>query len=79
MNKQGDLTYTFHDTMGEGGKYELETEVHTSTHLPVPLFSVDKLYATGDWDFLLRDSKRGGPAFVMYGKDDTIVHNIPLE
>ena len=60
MSKHGDLKYTMHDTIGKGGEYEMISEIYTSQHLLVPLFSVDKLYQTGDWDFLLRDSKRGG-------------------
>jgi hypothetical protein len=54
-------------------------EVHTSTQLPVPLFPVDKLYQTGNWDFLLRDDKRGGPVFIKYDNANQPTNSIPLE
>ena len=79
MSKRGDILYTLRDTLGEGGEYKISTHVHTSPTLPVPLFSVDKLFHTGDWDFLLRDSKRGGPAFIKYNKNNTPTNCIPLE
>ena len=60
MSKCGDIIYTLPDTIGEGGEVKLINETHTSQHLPVPLFPVDKLYQTGEWDLLLRDTKRGG-------------------
>ena len=57
----------------------IEKDVHTSSVLPVPLFSFDDMYATGKWDFCMRDESRGGPAFVKYGNNGEIEHNVPLE
>ena len=60
------------------GKCEMVKDVHTSTAVPVPLFSFDDMYATGDWDFLMRDESRGGAAFIKYGDKGEQKHNIPL-
>ena len=79
MSKQGNILYTMHDTIGGGGEFKMINEVHTSTQLPVPLFPVDKLYQTGDWDFLLRDDKRGGPVFIKYDNANQPTNSIPLE
>ena len=86
MSKQGVLKYTFTDSMKGGGMeqkqfgiLEMENEVHTSKHLPVPLFSFDKMYSTGDWDFLMRSEERGGPSFVKYGGEGEKISEIPLQ
>ena len=78
MSKHGDMLYTLPDTLGEGGEFKMVSEIHTSHNLPIPLFSVDKLYKTGEWDFLLRDSKRGGPAFIKYDTNNQPTNCIPL-
>ena len=80
MGKQGKVKYNIMDTGGSGrGFFEMDTTVHTSPNLPVPLFPVDQMYSTGNWDFLLRDPKRGGAAFVGYDKDNNPIHNLPLQ
>jgi hypothetical protein len=73
MRKQGVLRYTFADVMGGGkeggdGTIDMENEVHTSKYHPVPLFSFEKMYSSGDWDFLMRSEERGGPSFIKYGE-----------
>ena len=83
MRKQGVLRYTFADIMGgkggEGGTIDMESEVHTSKSLPVPLFSFEKMYSSGDWDFLMRSEERGGPSFIKYGEGGDKVSEIPLQ